>query len=77
MLMNKCFKFIVKMPIRALASNNREQTAMIVLEAPYLYMRFSLASHLETSEALRLLKAELKVEMIKALIDGEWEVQHE
>lgn len=56
-------------------SDNMYQSVTIQMQAPHLYMRYNLSRQFADQEdKMRLAMAELKVEMIKALIDGEWEL---
>lgn len=70
------FKFIIKLPLRN-PTGGEYQTAGIVTQAPYLYMRWNLSRTLDPEDAIRLAKAELKMKMIEAIMNGEWEIEHE
>lgn len=68
------FKFIIKLPKRNIG-NGEYQTATIITQAPYLYMRWDLHSSLDPDDQIRLAKAELKMHMIEAIMNGEWEIE--
>jgi hypothetical protein len=74
--MNNFFKFTIRLPRRN-PGFGEYQRATIITEAPYLYMRWNLSSGLDPEDAIRLAKAELKMQMIEALVNGEWEIEHE
>ncbi len=74
--MKNYFKFKIRQPLRNIG-NGEYQLATIVAEAPYLYMRWDLTSTLDPDDQIRLAKAELKMAMIEAIMNGEWEIEKE
>lgn len=70
----KNFKFKISRQ-RSPANPYDYSLAHIVMTAPHLYMRWNMSNHLADEDAIRLMKLELKQELIKAILDGEWEIE--
>lgn len=73
--MKDYFKFIIKLPKEHACDLYQYQTAVITTQAPILYIRWEFRPGLDPKEQIRLAKSELKLAMIDALINGEWEIE--
>ena len=71
------FKFIVSKPIKEGRSDDDIIRVHITSSFPTMYFRFvwDLSKDLEDSDKLRLAQLELKQEMIKELLNGDWEFE--
>lgn len=67
------FKFLVQKPKNQIHRPLKTQTVAIITQSPYFYAMYELERNLGDPEKLRLLQAEIKLEMIKSLLEGEWE----
>lgn len=65
------------MPRREAMSDNYFQTATITAKAPQLIFRWNLSNTLNQDDKIKLAQAELKNEMIKAILDGNWIIENE
>lgn len=68
----KVFKFIIHRPERGRASDSLTQRCSIVMSAPHIVFPYE---GLDDPRNMRIAKAELKIAMIEALINGEWEFE--
>jgi hypothetical protein len=69
------FKFTVKLLQRAAAADQLEYTCVVHTESPIFYQMHALSPYLDPEDALRLMKAELKLAVIDAIMNGKWEVE--
>lgn len=74
----KVFKFTVGRSLRAIDADKVYQNISITTVTPMIVFPIQLSRNLHDYEdKLRLAQAELKVEIIRALIDGEWEFEQD
>lgn len=72
------FQFVIKFPLRETSSSKWRRTCVVYTKAPILCQMYTLSSELDNDkDRLRLVKAELKMALVKAIMDGEWEIEHE
>lgn len=74
--MKNVFEFKIKQPKISEKSDYYFQRVTITMKSPTYVFAVTLNDRLNDPEAqMRLAKAELKVKMIEALINGEWEFE--
>jgi hypothetical protein len=69
------FKFTIHLKRNLGLTSFQHQLVSITTQAPYLYMTYALDDRLDDEAQLRLVKAELKLAMIDALMNGEWKLE--
>lgn len=70
------FQFTIGQPLRNATASGKGQYITIVQKAPTFVFYIQLQGDLAYEEQLRLAKAELKLAMIAAITDGEWELEN-
>lgn len=69
------FEFIVSIPYRQADANRTIQRVHVSMKSPIFVAPYEMSNYLADNDARRLLMAEVKMHMIQAIMDGEWEFE--